>query len=193
MDGIGNTLITAVVTLVVGGPVAYFIGLQRSRRERLEEKRAEVIAELFRHFYLVQDAFYHWSNLSFEGATTREVIEERHAEQGKAAIQNLNDLKIYFYANEPWLPPSTAARVEEFIKLAQSIVNSHPPDLKNIDFHWTDEGRRASDRMRFELPVFMGSLLREFRTFLYPPPWYDAPLRLLAWIQSRTRRADSQE
>ena len=100
--------------------------------------------------------------------------------------------KIYFYANEPWLPSSIAARVEEFIKLAQSIVNSHPPDLKNIDFHWTDEGRRASERMRIELPVFMGNLLREFRTFLYPPPWYDAPLRLLAWIESRTRRNEPQ-
>jgi len=193
MDGIGNTLITAIVALLVGGPLAYFIGLQRSRRERLEEKRAEVIAELFRHFYLVQDAFYRWSHLSFAGATTREVVEERHAEQGKAAIESLNDLKIYVYANEPWLPPSTAARVKEFIKLAESIVNSHPPDLKNIDFHWTDEGRRAADRMRFELPVFMGSLLREFRTFLYPPPLYLAPVRLLAWIESRTRRDDTQE
>lgn len=194
MDGLGNTLITAFVTIVVGGPLAYFIGLERSRRERLEEKRAEVIAGLYRHFYLVQDAFYHWSHLSFAGATTREVVEERHAQQGKAAIESLNGLKIYYYSNEPWLPPSTSARVEEFINLAESIVNSHPPDLKNIDFHWTDEGRRASDRMRIELPVFMGSLLREFRTVLYPVPWYyDQPLRLLAWIQDRTRRDDPQE
>jgi hypothetical protein len=160
MDGIGNTLITAFVTLLVGGPLAYVIALERSRHERLEEKRAEVIAELYRHFYLVQDAFWHWSHLSFAGAKNREVVEERHAEQGKAAIESLNGLKIHFFANEPWLPPSTAARVKEFINLAQSIVNSHPPDLKNIDFHWTDEGRRASERMRIELPVFMGSLLR---------------------------------
>ena len=74
MDGIGNTLIAAVVTFVVGGPVAYYFGLQQSRRQRLEEKRAEVIAGLFRHFYLVQDAFFHWSTLSFAGATTREDI-----------------------------------------------------------------------------------------------------------------------
>ncbi len=193
MDGIGNTLIAAVVTFVVGGPVAYYFGLQQSRRQRLEEKRAEVIAGLFRHFYLVQDAFFHWSTLSFAGATTREDIAERHADQGKAAIESLNDLKIYYYSNEPWLTPSTSARVEEDIKLAESIVNAHPADLKKLDFHWTDEGREASNRMRTELPVFMGSLLREFRTFLYPPPWYDAPLRFLAWLQSRNRKDDPQE
>ncbi len=45
MDGIGGTLITAVVSLIVGRPLAYFIALERSRRERLEEKRAGVIAE----------------------------------------------------------------------------------------------------------------------------------------------------
>jgi hypothetical protein len=57
MDVTGDTLITVVVTLVVGGPLAYVIGLVQSRRQRLEDRRAEVIAELFRHLYIVQDAF----------------------------------------------------------------------------------------------------------------------------------------
>jgi hypothetical protein len=58
MDVTGDTLITVVVTLVVSGPLAYVIGLAQSRRQRLEDRRAEVIAELFRHLYIVQDAFY---------------------------------------------------------------------------------------------------------------------------------------
>jgi hypothetical protein len=41
-------LITALITLVVSGSVAFFFGLQRSRQERLDEERAVVIAELSR-------------------------------------------------------------------------------------------------------------------------------------------------
>jgi hypothetical protein len=105
----------------------------------------------------------------------------------------LSDLKLYYYSNEPWLFPSTSARVEEFIKLAESIVDSHPPDLKDIDFLETEEGRWASMRMSLAMPVVMSKLIREFRTVLYPPPWYDAPLRALEWLQTRTRRDDAQE
>src|SRR5215217_6625457 len=172
MAGMGGTLITAIVTLVVGGPVAYVIGLAQSRRQRLEERRAEVIAELFRHVYVLQDAFFHWSYLNREGANSRQVVADRHAEQGKAAIKSLNDLKLYFYSNEPWLFPSTSARVKEFIERAESIVDSHPRNLKDIDFLETDEGHRASIRMSIAMPQFMNSLIEEFRTVLYTPPWY---------------------
>jgi hypothetical protein len=194
MDGMGATLITAIVTLVVGGPVAYVIGLAQSRRQRLEERRAEVIAELFRHVYVLQDAFFHWSYLNREGANSRQVVADRHAEQGKAAIKSLNDLKLYFYSNEPWLFPSTSARVKEFIELAESIVNSFPPDLKDIDFLQTEAGRRAAARMTVKLPGrLMDGLIQEFRTVLYPPPWYDRPLRALKWLEKRARRNGSQE
>jgi hypothetical protein len=38
--------ITALITLVVSGPVAFYFGLQRARHERLDEERAQVIAEV---------------------------------------------------------------------------------------------------------------------------------------------------
>jgi hypothetical protein len=190
MDGMGGTLITAIVTLVVGGPVAYVIGLAQSRRQRLEERRAEVIAELFRQLYIVQDAFFKWSQLEEAGATSRKVIADRHAERGKAAFKTLSELKLYYYSNEPWLYQSTSARVEDFIKLAESIVNSHPRDLKNIDFLKTEEGRRASIRMSIAMPQVMSSLIEEFRTILNPSPWY---VRALEWLEARGRRKDAQQ
>jgi hypothetical protein len=190
MDGMGGTLITAIVTLVVGGPVAYVIGLAQSRRQRLEDRRAEVIAELFRHLYIVQDAFYKWSHLEEEGATSRIVIADRHAKRGVAAFETLSDLKLYYYSNEPWLYQSTSAKAEDFIKLAESIANSHPPDLKDIDFFKTDEGHRASIRMSIAMPQFMNSLIEEFRTVLYPPPRY---VRALEWLETRGKRDDAQQ
>ena len=47
------------------------------------------------------------------------------------------------------------------------------------------EGRDASIRLYRELPVLRRTLEREFRAILYPPPWYDAPLRMLDWLQGR--------
>jgi hypothetical protein len=185
----GDTLITVVVTLVVGGPLAYVIGLAQSRRQRLEDRRAEVIAELFRHLYIVQDAFYKWSHLEEEGATSRTVIADRHAKRGVAAAETLSDLKLYYYSNKPWLYQSTSAKVEDFIKLAQNIFDSHPRDLKNIDFFKTDEGRRASMRMSIAMPQVMNSLIEEFRTIMNPPPWY---VRALKWLETRGKRDDAQ-
>jgi hypothetical protein len=190
MDGTGDTLITAIVALLVSGPVAYVVGLAQSRRQRLEERRAEVIAELFRHLYIVQDAFHKWSHPEEAGATSREVIADRHGERGMAAMNTLSDLKLYYYSNEPWLYPSTSVRVKECIELAESIVDSHPSNLKDIDFLETDEGRRVSMRMSIAMPQFMNSLIEEFRTVLYPPPWY---VRALEWLETRGKRDDAQQ
>jgi hypothetical protein len=140
--------------------------------------------------YIVQDAFFKWSHLEEEGAPSRIVIVDRHAKRGVAAFETLNDLKLYYYSNEPWLYPSTSARVKEFIELAESIANSHPPDLKNIDFRKTDEGHRASIRMSIAMPQVMNSLIEEFRTVLYPLPWY---VRALEWLETRGKRDGAQQ
>ena len=178
MDITSDTLITVIVTLVVGGPLAYFIGLAQSRRQRLEDRRAEVIAELFRHLYI-------------EGATSRQVVADRYAKRGVAAFETLNDLIHYYYSNKPWLYQSTSAKkVEEFIKMAKNIANSHPPDLKDIDFLKTEEGRKASIRMSVAMPQLMSSLIEEFREIINPPPWY---VRALEWLETRGRKDDAQQ
>ena len=191
MDITSDTLITVIVILVVGGPLAYFIGLAQSRRQRLEDRRAEVIAELFRHLYIVQDAFIKWSHLEEEGATSRQVVADRYAKRGVAAFETLNDLIHYYYSNKPWLYQSTSAKkVEEFIKMAKNIANSHPPDLKDIDFLKTEEGRKASIRMSVAMPQLMSSLIEEFREIINPPPWY---VRALEWLETRGRKDDAQQ
>jgi hypothetical protein len=191
MDITSDTLISAIVALLVSGPVAYVVGLAQSRRQRLEERRAEVIAELFRLLYIVQDAFIKWSHLEKEGATSRQVVADRYAKRGVAAFEALNDLILYYYSNEPWLYPSTSAKkVEEFVKMAESITDSHPPNLKDIDFRKTDEGQRASIRMSVAMPQVMSSLIEEFREIINPPPWY---VRALEWLEARGKRGDAQQ
>ena len=190
MDITSNTLITVVVTFVVSGPLAYFIGLAQSRRQRLEDRRAEVIAELVRHLYIVQNAFYKWSHLEEEGATSRQVVADRYAKRGAAAFETLNDLILYYYSNKPWLYQSTSAKnVEEFIKMAKNIANSHPPDLQDIDFLKTEEGQKASIRMSVAMPQLMSRLIEEFGEIINPPPWY---LHALEWLEARGRKDDAQ-
>lgn len=83
MDAMVTALITAVVGAVVGGSVAYFFGLHRSRKERLEEKRAEVIAELSRLLFEVQDSYLHWTTLSFPPGVGGDEVVERRVEKAK--------------------------------------------------------------------------------------------------------------
>jgi hypothetical protein len=59
-----NALIGAVVGALLSAPLAFFFGLERSRHERLEEKRALVIADPSRLLFEVQDTFSHWAHLS---------------------------------------------------------------------------------------------------------------------------------
>jgi hypothetical protein len=137
MDAIGAALITAVL----GGLILYFLGLQSSRRVRFEDRRDEVIAELSGLMYKVQDTYFHWSHLSLPPGASEEEIVQRHVEKAERAVRTQNELILYFYSNEDWLDPKTAARVEDFIRTVQSITQSHPPDLKNVGFALTPKVR----------------------------------------------------
>jgi hypothetical protein len=54
------------------------------------------------------------------------------------------------------------------------------------------EGRDASMKLMRDPPVLRRELEDEFRAILYPPPWYDAPLRILERIPARNRPGDEQ-
>jgi hypothetical protein len=46
--------------------------------------------------------------------------------------------------------------------------------------------------MRKEIPPLRESIVRDFKAILYPPPWYDAPLRFLDRITARNRKPDDE-
>ena len=186
-------LITGLITLVVGGPIAFFFGLQQRRRERFEERRDEVIARLSGLMYQVQDHYFHWGNPGFfPPGESEENIVQRHVEKATAAVQSQNELILYFFSNEAWLDPELAARVEDFIRTIKSITDAHPPDLKDIAFQLTPDGQRLSRRMRQEIAPLREDIIRDFKATLYPPPWYDVPLRLLERLRTSNRQsADS--
>lgn len=52
------------------------------------------------------------------------------------------------------------------------------------------EGRDASTRLYRDLPVLRSELEDEYRAILYPPPWYETPLRFLGRIPTENRKPD---
>jgi hypothetical protein len=50
-----------------------------------------------------------------------DAVVQRQVEKGRAAIEKQNALILYFYSNEAWLNPETAARVEDFIRAVRVI------------------------------------------------------------------------
>ena len=97
------TIVAAVVGAVVAGLVAYFLGLQRSRYERLEEKRAEVLAEMSGLLFDVEDRFRRWYAPSLRGSHTMNEVRSQSKERGEEALESLNALSRSYRRNVAWL------------------------------------------------------------------------------------------
>ena len=61
-------------------------------------------------------------------------------------------------------------------------------DLDERGYPQTSEGRAQGNRIMRETQPLRRELIDEFRAILYPPRWYDAPLRFLARITARNRK-----
>src|SRR5215204_5795046 len=166
-----DAFIGAVVGALLSAPLAFFFGLERSRHERLEERRALVIAELSRLLFEVQDNFAHWANLSFL-PKNYESMADYQEEKGKAAVESNNDLIRCYQSNVAWLDPRTAAKLDQFVRITQEIVRTYTPDLRDIQQQMSTESRQVAARMRSEIPPLREDLIQEFRDILHPIPWW---------------------
>jgi hypothetical protein len=140
-----DALIGVVVGALLTAPLTYFFGLERSRHERLEEKRALVIAELSRLLFEVQDNFSHWSHLSsFFPDEPYERVADRQEQKGKAAVESNNELIRCYQSNAAWLHPGTAAKLEHFLVATQEFISTYSPELRNVPQQWSPESRKAA-------------------------------------------------
>lgn len=153
MTTIIAAIVGALITAVVSGIVLYIFGIEQSRYERLEQKRAEAITELSRLLFVVQDNYHHWSYQSLIPPESE--IPDRQAEKGRAAVESNNELIRYFRANEAVLPSDIAKRIEHFINLVQEVSHQYAPNMHmgDIGFQWSPEGHRIATRMRMEIPL----------------------------------------
>ena len=98
----------------------------------------------------------------------------------------------YYRANEVWLEPETCLKIEEFMDNVYLPLGDYFDDLDVRGYPQTPEGRSAGRRIMRETQPLRRELIAELRTILYPPPWYDAPLRLLGRTQPRTRKPSDE-
>ena len=171
------------------GIIGYLFGYRRIQYERFYARRDEVIAELTGLMYQVQDTYFHWSYVATPPTMSGEEAAQKHVEKGETAVGKLNDLIWYFYSNEAWLSPETAAVVEEFIEKVQEITQAHPPNLRDMRFTLTPEGQSRSQRIREEIPALRVSAVQHFKKVLHPRPLHETPLQILGWLEARNSKS----
>jgi hypothetical protein len=154
----------------------YLVGNRRLRHERLYERRAQVIAKLSELLYLMQRGLVSW-------ASPFQLQDVDRDEQRKAANEAFFELVIYYNSNAVWLDPQTCENIDSVTETAWTTAWDYMDNLNERGHPQNKEGRDASIRLYRELPVLRRTLEREFRAILYPPPWYDAPLRMLDRLQ----------
>jgi hypothetical protein len=179
MEAIAASLITAVVG-VIGG---YVVGNYRLKYEHLHERRAGVIAKLCELLAAVQRGVVAFAHFYQSGDVDRR-------EQAQEANQAFKELVDYYRANEVWLEPGTCEKVETFMDNVYLPLGEYFDDLDERGYPKTAKGRALSGQIVQEVQPLRRELISEFRAILYPPPWYDAPLRFLEWLQP-PRRGDS--
>jgi hypothetical protein len=158
----------ALVSVVLG----YFLGLRRSRFERLEEKRAEVLAELSGLLFDVEDKYQKWYAPSLrapQAGHTMGEIKGKVAERGKATIESLNALTRCYHRNIAWLDPDVAARIEDAItELQEMLFEYGKVGIDNTYFHASEKGVEAAKAMEDRIPKIRKELVAEFREILRP-------------------------
>ena len=180
-----DAIVGALITAVVGGPLLYLLGHRRLRYERLYEKRAEVIARPSELLYLMQRGMTSWSSPFQSGDADRD-------EQRRIASEALDNLILYFYSNEVWLDRDTCDKVSSLIETAYMAGWDYSDNLNERGHPRDVDGRDASIRLMNEIPALRTEMEAEFRAILYPPPWYDLPLRLLERLPRRQERVPDE-
>lgn len=176
-----DAIVAALITTVVGGPIFYALGTRQRRLEGLHERRAEVIARMSELLFLMQRGFASWANPFQYAGVDRD-------EQRKTASEAFHELVTYYHSNSVWLDSQTCEKIESVMETAWMAAWDYVDNTNERGYAHGQEGREASRKLYRELPVLRKELEDQFRTILYPPPWYDAPLQLLERIQVRNRQ-----
>jgi hypothetical protein len=167
-----DAVVAAIVTVVLGGLGGYLWGNRRLKYERLYGQRAEVLSRLGELLYEVQRLFVTYTS-PFQSS---EADRKEHMEEANRAFF---ELVHYFYSHEMWLEEDTCLKIEKFTQFAYVNMGKYVDDLDERGHPSSAEGREMSTRMLRELQPLRRELINEFRTIVYPAPWYESALTSL--------------
>ncbi len=172
MSVVVGALVGALVALFGG----YFLGLRSSRFVRLEEKRAEVLAELSGLLFEVEDRYRKWYEPSLrspEAWHTTDEVKGKVSERAQAVVESTNAFVLCYRRNAAWLDAGLAARVEGCIEELHGMMFEYGKvGPANTFFHVSEGGIEAAKRMEDRIPKIRAELVDEFRGILHPlTPW----------------------
>ncbi len=179
------TFLAPFLTAVIGTIGGYILGNRRLKYEHLLERRAEVIAKLCELLATVQRGVVNFTQ------PMQRVDVDRH-EQAEEAKRAFSELVLCYQSNEVWLEPDTCKKIESFMSNIYLSLGEYFDDLNERGYPQTAEGRKLGRRIWGETQPLRRELIDEFRTILYPPPWWDTPLRIFERLHTRNRKSTSE-
>ncbi len=174
-------LVGSLAGALVSVVLSYFLGLRSSRLERLQEKYAEVLAELSGLLFDVEDKYQKWYAPSLRSPQAMHMTgetEEKLWQRFKATLESLNALTRCYHRNIAWLEPDVAARIDSAITELQKMLYEYGrlgPD--NTHFHVSEKGIEAAKAMEDRIPKIRKELVDEFRGIVRPPSLWSRLLR----------------
>jgi hypothetical protein len=108
-----------------------------------------------------------------------EEVRLRRIEESKAAVTEFID---YFIGHTLWLDEDLALRIDAHVTALANVLTQYEADLAKGQPS-TEVGVAAAASVGAMVPDAKQELDARFREILYPPPWWDGPLRLLARLK----------
>jgi hypothetical protein len=141
---------TALLGAIVGAVIAYPLGKRQGREQTVYEERTKTVIQIRHLLREVQSKIYEWS-IPYESEYRLDSYPSRRI-QGQTIFQEVEDLRTYYAAQEPWLDSQTRETFREIEGLLlkkcfdfmDHIVPENPPDESALASHHAEEEEYAA-------------------------------------------------
>jgi DNA polymerase elongation subunit (family B) len=142
-------LLTALLGAIVGAVIAYPLGTRQARKQTVYEERTRTVTQIRRMLREAQAKIYEWS-IPYESEYRLDIYPNRHV-QGQAIFQEVEALRTYYAAQEPWLDSRTRETFKEIEGQLlrrnfdfMEIIDPENPDELELPSHHTEEEEYAA-------------------------------------------------
>jgi hypothetical protein len=167
-----------LIAAVLGGLVGYWLSGRRAQTEWRYQKRAEVLADVYALLSRVQTT----AGLATLADVPLEVRRQRVRQNREAA----SELTLYMHAHALWLDARMLPTIQAFVEgLSSALIHYEAAIHKGTPDSSLAVG--AAEHVQRIVPEAERVLEEEFCAIVYPPPWWEYPLRSLEWFEARNR------
>jgi hypothetical protein len=141
----------AIVGAVVAAVIAYPLGKWQGRGQTVYEERTKAVTEIRHKLRELQAKIYEWS-IPYESEYRLDIYPDRRV-QGRVVFQQLEELRTYYAAKEPWLDSRTRETFREIegpllrvcFDFMEIIAPDNLPEESTLAPHRVEEEKYAAD------------------------------------------------